>query len=47
MADYTKEDAAAMFLKWRLARTSLDFQTYFELSKADYIKIMKILDEEA
>lgn len=47
MVDYTKEDAAAMFLKWRLSKTVLDFQTYFELSKADYIKIMQLLDKEA
>lgn len=46
MADYTKEQALAMFTKWRHSKTELNFQQYFELSKADFIKILKIIEEE-
>lgn len=46
MEKITAAQADAMFTKWRLSKTELSFQQYFELTKEDYLTIINILKED-
>lgn len=46
MERITTAQAEAMFTKWRLSKTELSFQQYFELTTEDYLFIVNILKED-